>query len=177
MPATRGTNIQGDKKATSPRTIVRDCAGRHTPSGTPRPPSNSNDVQPCCAFHKTTGVTIAQAKIADTYSAGCLSQCRCSGASTMKVANPLAVKIALYLESPANPRPKPTSGQNCQAETSSNGCGKNSRRAAHAATANPKSSGPSGTIHPPAEAKKKGVTFSAKSAISADREPSSLLTN
>ena len=57
----------------------------------------------------------------------------------MKVTNPLAVRMELYLESPANPRPRPTSGQNCQAEASSDGCGKNCRLAAHAATANPKS--------------------------------------
>ena len=93
----------------------------------------------------------------------------------MNVTNPVAVRMALYFDSPAKPRPSPTIGQNRQAEACSAGFGKNRRLAAHDATTNPKSNGPSGTTHPPAEAKKKGVTFSAKSAISADRNPNNLL--
>ena len=78
--------------------MIAHCAGCSSPLGTPRSPWNSNDAQLWCAFHKTTGVIMTQAKIADTYGAGCLSQCRCSGESTMNAATPLAVRIALYFD-------------------------------------------------------------------------------
>ena len=173
-PRRAAANIHGDRKAISPRTIVSRLRraqvrrwGRRAPLETRTTPNRSR------AFHIMTGVIIAKATIADTYGAGCLSQCRWLGESTMNAANPPAVRTALYFDSPAKPSPTPTKSQSRQAEASSTASRKNRRAAASAAIANPNSSGPSGTIQLPAEAKKKGVTLRAKSAISAARGPNS----
>src|SRR5580700_7569641 len=104
-----------------------------------------------------TGIIRANATIAETYGAGCLSQCRWLDESVTNAASPAAVSTALYFASPANPRPTPIRIQYRQAEAGSRSFEKNRRVAAQATTTNPKSNGPSGTIQAPAEAKKKGV--------------------
>ena len=109
-----------------------------------------------------TGVTIANARSAETYGAGCLSQCRCLGESNTNAASPAAVSAALYFASPARPRPTPMRSQNDHAKGLPVGFGKNRRAAANTATAKPKSNGPSGTIQLPAEAKKKGRDVQGK---------------
>src|SRR5271155_2123874 len=76
--------------------------------------------------------------------------------------------MALYFERPARPKKKPAASHSGQAGARG---AKKSRDKDNAAADSAKSSGPSGTIQLPAEAKKNGVTLRAKIARSPARGP------
>ncbi len=91
------------------------------------------------------------------------------GARTTKAASPATLSAALYFDSPARPNPAPAASQRSQIARRPAGLAKNSFASAQAAAARPNNRGPSGTIHVPAEAKKKGLTLRAKTAMTPAR--------
>src|SRR5262249_22933319 len=101
-------------------------------------------------------------------------QDRCRGAPTRKQSSPIGVKIAEYLDKPAQPNARPAASQSTQSAALPRGGPNKISEMAQIAAVRHKKSGMSGTITPSGHAMKYGAELNANSAQSADFAPKSL---
>ena len=87
-----------------------------------RPPCRAKLVQPCRAFHSTTGRNTASASIAPSQGAGRRSQGRIDGVTSSHSAMPNHSRAAVYLLAIARPANRPTASHQRESPLSQQAC-------------------------------------------------------
>src|SRR5512146_1564844 len=102
------TNRMGDASPAWPPKKSPSC--RHAArSAEPRGADNpcrswwTTEIQPCCAFHTSTGEKTISATIAATYGPGSRKRARKSGRNDIATATPTGTKIDVYFDTNAAP--------------------------------------------------------------------------